>query len=211
MKTYKSTDKTQLTEHFNVSEFKCKCGGSHDTRLDEALAQKLEQLHKALNCSKIIVNSGYRCSTHDKNVGGNGYGQHTKGTAADIVCYDKNGKKISSKVVCCAAQDLGFGGIANIDSSYTATHVDTRTSNKWFGDEVVTSAYSVCSDFYGYYKLSSEDVYGKKISYSIKNTNDIKALQNALNAKGYYCGLADGIIGSNTIAAMFKAVCESLM
>ncbi len=169
MKTYKSTDKTQLTEHFNVSEFKCKCGGSHDTRLDEALIQKLEQLHKALNCSKIIVNSGYRCSTHDKNVGGNGYGQHIKGTAADIVCYDKNGKKISSKVVCCAAQDIGFGGIANIDSSYTATHVDVRTSNKWYGDEVKTSAYSVCSDFYGYYKLSNADVYGTTASKKSKN------------------------------------------
>lgn len=160
MKTYKSTDKTQLTEHFNVSEFRCKCGGTHDTLLDEALAQKLEQLHKALNCSKIIVNSGYRCAAHDKAVGGNGSGQHTKGTAADIVCYDKDGKKISSKVVCCAAQDIGFGGIANIDSTYTATHVDVRTSNFWKGDEVVTSAYSVCSDFYKYFGLTKNDVYG---------------------------------------------------
>lgn len=169
MKIYKSTDRTQLTEHFNVSEFKCKCGGNHDTKLDEALVQKLEQLHKALNCSKIIVNSGYRCCAHDKAVGGNGSGQHTKGNAADIVCYDKNGKKISSKVVCCAAQDIDFGGIANIDSTYTATHVDTRTSNKWFGDEVVTSAYSVCSDFYGYYKLSNADVYGTTASKKSKN------------------------------------------
>ena len=88
---YKSTDRTQLTAHFNVSEFRCKCGGNHDTLIDNNLAPKLEQLYKALNCSKIIVNSGYRCTTHDKNVGGNGYGQHTKGTAADIVCYDSSG------------------------------------------------------------------------------------------------------------------------
>ncbi len=181
MKTYKSTDRTQLTEHFNVSEFKCKCGGSHDTRLDEALVQKLEQLHKALNCSKIIVNSGYRCCVHDKAVGGNGSGQHTKGTAADIVCYDKNGKKISSKVVCCAAQDLGFGGIANIDSTYTATHVDTRTSNKWFGDEVVTSAYSVCSDFYGYYKLTKSNVYG---TYQTKKTKDVTLIIDGVTYEG---------------------------
>ena len=97
----------------------------------------------ALNCSKIIVNSGYRRTAHDKNVGGSGVGQHVNGTAADIVCYDKSGKKISSKVVCCAAQDIGFGGIANIDSTYTAAHVDVRSSNFWKGDETVTTAYSV--------------------------------------------------------------------
>ncbi|MDE6775810.1 MAG: hypothetical protein K2J37_05905 [Ruminococcus sp.] len=160
MNTYKSTDRTQLTTHFNLSEFKCKCGGTHDTYLDLTLANKLEQLHKALNCSKIIINSGYRCAFHDRNVGGNGSGMHTQGLAADIVCYDKDEKRISSKIVSCAAQDIGFGGIANIDSTYTATHVDTRTSNFWKGDEVITLSYSICTDFYSYYKLSKEDVYG---------------------------------------------------
>ena len=107
IKTFKSTDKSQISAHFNVSEFRCKCEGNHDTKIDTELANKLEQLRNKLNCSQIIINSGYRCSTHDKNVGGSGTGQHVSGCAADIVCYDKSGKKISSKVVCCAAQDLG--------------------------------------------------------------------------------------------------------
>ncbi len=171
IKTYKSTDNAQLTTHFNIKEFKCKCGGNHDTKLDSELVDKLEQLHKALNCSKIIVNSGYRCPTHDKNVGGNGSGQHTKGTAADIVCYDKNGKKISSKIVSCAAQDIGFGGIANIDNTYTATHVDVRTV-KWFGDEVMGTNYSIPSgDFYKHYNLSKTDVYG--VTAQAKKTKDV--------------------------------------
>ena len=34
---YKSTDKIQLTKHFNVSEFRCKCGGTHDTILNPKL------------------------------------------------------------------------------------------------------------------------------------------------------------------------------
>ena len=159
IKTYKSTDRTQLTEHFNISEFRCKCGGNHDTKLDTELADKLEQLHTALNCSKIIINSGYRCPTHSVNVGGSAADYHTKGYAADIVCYDQSGNKISSKIVSCAAQDLNFSGIANIDSTYTATHVDTRTDNFWKGDEVKTSAYSVTEDFYKYYSLSKSDVY----------------------------------------------------
>ena len=159
IKTYKSTDRTQLTEHFNISEFRCKCGGTHDTKLDTELSDKLEKLHTALNCSKIIINSGYRCPTHSVNVGGSATDYHTKGYAADIVCYDKSGNKISSKIVSCAAQDLGFGGIANIDSTYTATHVDTRTANFWKGDEVVTTTRSVTDDFYKYYGLSKSDVY----------------------------------------------------
>ena len=159
IKTFKSTDKTRLTTHFNISEFKCKCGETHDTKIDSDLVNKLEQLHKALNCSKIIINSGYRCSAHDKNVGGSGTGQHVNGTAADIVCYDQKGNKISSKIVSCVAQDLGFGGIANIDSTYTATHVDTRIDNFWKGDEIVTTVRSVTDDFYKYYGLSKSDVY----------------------------------------------------
>ncbi len=185
IKTFKSTDKTQLTAHFNISEFRCKCGGNHDTKLDSELADKLEQLHSALNCSKIIINSGYRCSSHDKNVGGSGAGRHVNGTAADIVCYDKNGKKISSKIISCAAQDIGFGGIANIDNTYTATHVDVRSSNKWYGDETVTTAYSVCSDFYSYYKLNKSDVYSDsaKKSKNFTITVDGVTYQGTLSEK----------------------------
>ena len=134
----------------------------------------------ALNCSKIIVNSGYRRTAHDKNVGGSGVGQHVNGTAADIVCYDKSGKKISSKVVCCAAQDIGFGGIANIDSTYTAAHVDVRSSNFWKGDETVTTVDSVCSDFYSHYKLSKSDVYGS----SAKRTKSVTLTIDGVTYEG---------------------------
>lgn len=163
IKTFVSNNTTQISDHFNISEFKCKCGKSHDIKLDSNLIDKLESLYKALNCSKIIINSGYRCHDHDKKVGGNGTGQHTKGTAADIVCYNQNGEIISSKKVCCAAQDIGFNGIANIDSVYTATHVDVRLASlKWFGNEAIGAAgtnNSVTSDFYKYFGLTKKDVY----------------------------------------------------
>ncbi|MDE5583599.1 MAG: hypothetical protein K2J08_07835 [Ruminococcus sp.] len=158
-KSYKYNDNTKLTEHFNVSEFRCKCGGTHDTVINPELPEKLEKLFEALSCSKIIINSGYRCPTHSVNIGGSATDYHTKGYAADIVCYDGENNRISSKKVSCVAQDVGFGGIANIDSTYTATHVDVRPSNFWKGDEVVTSAYSVTDDFYKYYGLSKSDVY----------------------------------------------------
>lgn len=167
VKNYSFSDNTQLTPHFNVSEFRCKCGGTHDTILNPELPEKLEKLFKVLNCSKIIVNSGYRCQAHDKAVGGTGRGEHVNGNAADIVCYNKSGKIISSKKVCCIAQDLNFGGIANIDGTYTATHVDVRTSNFWKGDEVVTSAYSVTDDFYKYYGISkTSEIFARGIDVS---------------------------------------------
>ena len=41
IKTYPFDDKTQLSAHFNVSEFRCKCGKAHDTLLADELVDKL--------------------------------------------------------------------------------------------------------------------------------------------------------------------------
>ncbi|MDE5583737.1 MAG: hypothetical protein K2J08_08530 [Ruminococcus sp.] len=102
-KSYNYNDNTQLTEHFNVAEFHCKCGKNHDTVLNSELPEKLENLFKDLNCSAIIINSGYRCPTHSVNIGDSATDYHTQGYAADIVCYDHSGNKISSKKVSCVA------------------------------------------------------------------------------------------------------------
>ena len=153
VKSFSATDNTQLTEHFNAREFRCKCGKSHDFLISDELVSKLEQLYAALDCGKIIVNSGYRCPEHDKAVGGTSTGQHTKGTAADVVCYDKSGSVISAKTVCCKAQDLGFSGIANITSAYTSVHLDVRTEAKWYGDET-KGTNTVTSDFYSYFSVA---------------------------------------------------------
>lgn len=152
IKTYKHGDKTKLSAHFAANEFQCKCGKTHDFQIDDALIEKLETLFSALNCSKIIVTSGYRCAAHDKAVGGNGSGQHTLGTAADICCYGQDGKPISSKTVCCKAQDIGFTGIANITPAYQYTHVDVRKSGRWYGDETRGTS-TVTSDFYAYFGI----------------------------------------------------------
>ena len=165
-KTYEYSDNTQLSPHFNISEFRCKCGKEHETLNSPELIEKLEKLFTALNCSKIIVTSGYRCATHDKNVGGSGTGQHTLGNAADICCYGQDGQPISSKVVCCKAQDIGFTGIANITAAYIYTHVDVRTGKKWYGDEVHGNN-TVTDDFYKYF--GGEEMKG--IDVSVHNGN----------------------------------------
>ncbi|MCM1269806.1 MAG: D-Ala-D-Ala carboxypeptidase family metallohydrolase [Ruminococcus flavefaciens] len=171
IKKYEFDGTTQLSPHFNAKEFRCKCGKEHDFEVNEKLVENLEKLYEALNCSKIIVTSGYRCTDHDKNVGGNGTGQHTKGNAADICCYGRDGQPISSKTVCCKAQDIGFTGIANIDTSYQYTHVDVRTGSKWYGDETKGNS-SVTSNFYSYFDIQKEDKnLMKGIDVSTHNVN----------------------------------------
>lgn len=169
IKKYESGDKSQLSPHFNVQEFRCKCGKEHEILIAEELVEKLEKLYSALNCSKIIVTSGYRCTAHDKNVGGSGSGQHTKGNAADICCYGQDGQPISSKTVCCTAQDIGFTGIANINEKYIYTHVDVRTNSKWYGDETEGNS-TVTSNFYKYFGISkSSEQLMRGIDVSVHN------------------------------------------
>ena len=189
VKNYTYSDTTQLTAHFNAKEFRCKCGKSHDTLISEELLQKLEKLYTALDCSKIIVNSGYRCANHDKAVGGSGSGQHTKGTAADVVCYGQDGQPISSKTVCCAAQDLGFGGIANITSAYTSTHLDVRTGSKYYGDET-KGTNTVTSDFYSYFGIA-------KTSGAAESNSSVKA-------KGIDVSKHQGVIDWDKVKASGK-------
>lgn len=177
MATYTFTDTTQLSAHFHVQEFRCKCGQSHDILISGELVNMLENLYTALNCSKIIVSSGYRCATHDKSVGGSGNGQHTKGTAADVVCYDKSGSVISAKTVCCKAQDLGFGGIANITSAYTSVHLDVRTGSRYYGDET-KGTNTVTSDFYSYFGIAKTQ---KQSSGIVAKGIDVSKHQGVIN------------------------------
>ena len=108
IKSYSNANE-RLSAHFRAGEFRCKCCGK--IRVDSTLIGFLEQLYAKLDCSKIIVSSGYRCTRHDRAVGGSGAGRHTMGMAADICCYGQDGKPIASKYVACAAEDLGINGI----------------------------------------------------------------------------------------------------
>lgn len=170
--TFGYNAKEQLSKHFNSSEFKCKCGLNHEYTVTANLIEKLESLYSRLSstkfgCSAIRINSGFRCAAHDKAVGGTGSGNHTKGIAADIVCFDKNKKVIPSKYICCVAQDIGFPAIAKIDD--ISVHVDVRSYGGWFGDETLTNGttYSCTQDFYDYFDLGKNDIYGGDITTTV--------------------------------------------
>ena len=155
--TFSANDKTQISEHFNVQEFKCKCGKQHNILINLYLVYMLEKIMNTMKCSMTIINSGYRCPDYDKKIGGF-VGQHGVGNAVDAVFYDQKKKVIDTRLISCVAQDLGLGGIANITKTYTAIHLDARTSNIWKGNEIVSNG-TVTNDFYKYYGLTKDDVY----------------------------------------------------
>ena len=69
------------TIHFKESEFACKhCG---EVKVSSELLAVLELVRYHYN-SPVIVTSGYRCETHNKNVGGAPKSKHVEGIAADI-------------------------------------------------------------------------------------------------------------------------------
>ncbi len=158
--SYAKSKNVNLSDHFQVYEFASKSGSklySDTVKVHNKLIIILEALFAELNCSKIIVNSGYRTAEHDKTVGGNGKGQHTLGRAADVVCYGKDGKIIPAQKVCCTLEDMGgIYGIGYI--SPNAVHVDTRNkSTKWWGDETKPGSPNISklgySSFHKYFNM----------------------------------------------------------
>ena len=155
-----------LSPHFQVKEYKTP--DSNIVKIDNRLIWILERLFGDLNCSKMIINSGYRTISHDKKVGGDGKGYHTKGMAADIKAYDKNGKVISAKIVCQKLCDYGdvFGiGYINAES----VHIDTRSRvNIYWFDE--TNGFGLIKNGY----TNFNDYFNRKILIVNKGTWNIR-------------------------------------
>ena len=79
-----------VSEHFDLSEFACKgkgcCGGA--VKVDRKLVAGLEKLRAMVvairPAGKIVLNCGYRCPAHNKEVGGVPTSEHVEGCACDI-------------------------------------------------------------------------------------------------------------------------------
>ena len=189
VKTYslKADGVKRLSDHFRVREFRCK-DGSDKILISTELVEVLEKLRAKLNCT-ININSGYRTKSHNKAVGGSSTSKHCKGLAADIVCK-RDGKVISAKEVCCAAQDLDIDGIAYISSG--ATHIDVR-GYRWWADE--TKNNKKVSDFYAYYGIAYPEPTAT-VKKGDKGT-PVRWVQNKLKRAGYKISV-DGSFGGAT-------------
>lgn len=148
--SYNNDKDTFLTPHFQVGEFRSYSDDwgrltTDDILIDENLPIILEKIFEALNCSLIHVTSGYRSNDFDEAIGGF-LGYHSKGQAADIICYAQDGSVIDPKNVCITAENLGILGIG-YGGSYT--HIDTRDWKSFFDE--TNGAVNIASwyDYFG--------------------------------------------------------------
>lgn len=112
-----------LSKNFSKSEFLCPCGNCilHiEPRLIEAL-QKLRDLA----ASEIKVLSGYRCVSHNKQVGGAPRSQHLSGIAADIRIKDNTLEEMA--MLAAQVEAFKHGGIG-VYPQANFIHVDVRGS-----------------------------------------------------------------------------------
>ena len=74
-------------KYFDLSEFSCRCGCTTPPQAQNALravCASLQVLRLELK-SPVIINSGYRCTSHNAKVGGASRSFHLSGMASDIV------------------------------------------------------------------------------------------------------------------------------
>ncbi len=188
---YDSRDCTQLTEHFNVSEWKCKCGREHNILIADTLPFLLEQVMKKIGAVRGNISSGYRCKSYESTIGGTGSNTH-QGYACDICFLDSFGKKIDSKVVVLALEDLGhqFGIGYKCGGNNYYTHIDVKP-RKWFGDESKSMTKSCCTSFYQYLNQKIDD----SIHYQVYDNKKEKWLPIVTNHTNEYAGNFGNSIG----------------
>jgi len=111
-----------LSRNFSRSEFACRCCGKAD--IDPRLVDALQELRDLAN-APIRVSSGYRCSEHNRAVGGAKQSRHLRGHAADIVIKSLSvaGQELKLET---AAQDALRHAVAKADPKKTPDGTVTR-------------------------------------------------------------------------------------
>lgn len=181
-----------LSEHFKVYEFASTAPSpynptkvySDEVKICEELVAKLEDLMKKIHANTAYISSGYRTSEHDKAVGGNGAGQHVLGRAVDVIFYDSNKKTIDNRIISCVAQDMGFKGIARINT-FGYIHLDMRVSGTYLGNET-RGTNTVTNSFRQYYGITEDQIAAvtgdHNVRYYPRYTGQATTIANALKA-----------------------------
>lgn len=131
IKTYAKGANTKLSTNFTSSEFDCHGSGCcSSTLVDDKLVTYLQQIREHFG-KPVNISSGYRCATHNKNVGGATGSRHSKGQAADIYISGVAPAEIAKY-----AESIGIKGIGLYETNSDGffVHVDTRdTKSFWYG------------------------------------------------------------------------------
>jgi hypothetical protein len=181
----------KLSAHFNSTEFDCHGSGCcSQTLINEQLVEYLEKIREHFG-KPITITSGYRCATHNRNVGGATGSRHSKGDAADIVVSG-----VAPREVAKYAESIGIKGIGLYETSSDGhfVHIDTRDAKSfWYGQ-----ACAYRSTFGG--ATSNNTTSSNNTSTNISTSSDyslkdfVKDIQEACGAN------ADGVAGVETLS-----------
>jgi uncharacterized protein YcbK (DUF882 family) len=108
-----------LSNDFSRREFACKCGCGADT-IDAGTLKVLQDLRYHF-LQPVTVNSGHRCRTYNRKVGGAANSQHLTGRAADVTVMGIHPSHVADYFERTYPNMYGIGRYA------TFTHIDTRS------------------------------------------------------------------------------------
>lgn len=127
VKAYEKGSDILLSKEFELVDFDCKCERPEciTTYVDDVLVDGLTQL--SLVFPLIIINSGYRCAAHNKEVGGEPTSFHMSGKAADVRTPFADPKEVLRAADGIKCFERGGGGLYN-----SFVHLDVRGSRvRW--------------------------------------------------------------------------------
>ncbi len=182
----KADGNQNLSPHFKVCEFACK-DGSDVIRISKHLVELLEKIRTHFN-RPVMITSGYRTVSHDKQVGGSGKGYHTRGMAADFVVPNISPAVVSLYVQSLLGNSGGLKCVCYPSDGYV--HLDMRI-DKW-------RAIKMRPD------QPYETLYGDLFPAVTKGNGgqSVILVQRLLHANGFDCGPIDGICGFRTREAI---------
>ena len=117
-----------LSPHFRESEFTCNhCNSLEGHEIPQELLAVLEDVRAHFN-APVTINSGYRCKTHNTNVGsseGSWHRYHTQGEgAADIVVPGVSASTVHAYLVAKYPNRCGIGRY------FSFTHLDNDADKR---------------------------------------------------------------------------------
>jgi uncharacterized protein YcbK (DUF882 family) len=125
-------EKLKISEHFNLSDFACKCCG--ELIVNDLLEEFIDRLEVARCCFKfqIHVNCGHRCVKHNKEVGGTADSMHLQiaGDFTPLVGNNERDKKHLLKRWYDCLAEAGFTGLG-IYYKKNFVHADLGKERRW--------------------------------------------------------------------------------
>jgi hypothetical protein len=177
--------------NFKKNEFKCPCGkcNGYGKGIASSLVKTLQDLRNKYG-NGITITSGYRCSSHNKKVGGTTNSKHTQGLAADFYMSGFNSQSTRVNVINELKKTKYYRyAYCNVNGNYpnmgNVVHIDTKlvdTDEK----KTYTGTFPTLPSR-GYFKKGDTGTQVKNLQKFLNWSNDCKL------------GV-DGVIGNNTIS-----------